>query len=404
MSGVEDLATAQETTGSAAATSPARAPRRYEALDSLRGVAACWIFFFHIPSEGHSWPLRIVQNGFLAVTFFFILSGFVIGVSYADRLKQGYPIGKFMLLRWGRIYPLHIFVIAIMLLFELSRVIWDLGGFREGPPFTGDKSIASLIWNVFLVQGVAPYRSWNRPSWSISVEMWTYLACAVSIHLMRARRLTFTAALLIIPGGILALAGSRLPFDVPNGVGQLLACCLGFGIGLFIYEMRSLGWHMPDNPRNRWPATIIELATIGFALFAAWAFGGKLSLLVYPAFALVVFVFSSQAGHISRVLLTAPMLLLGTLSYSIYMVQHLILDHVLAAIQKGFLGLPLVVTDEGRIVLMGNPWLCDAVTLVMLAMTIATAYLTYRYVEAPAREWSRRLAGRMGTSPKTPAR
>jgi len=380
--------------------SPVFALRRYEALDSLRGVAACWVFLFHVPSYGRSWPLPIVQNGFLAVTFFFILSGFVIGASYADRLAQGYPVGKFMFLRWGRIYPLHAFVLLVMIAYEIIRGVMGIEAFREGTAFTGQTAIPTLIANIFLLQGLLPEHSWNKASWSISVEFWTYLASAALLYFLRLRRLLPTGIILMIPGALVAVLGDRLPFHVPYGLRQLLDGCLGFGIGLCIYDMRQLGFHLPDNPRNRLLGTAIEAVTIALVLCLSWTFGGRLSLLIYPAFALMIWVFSSQTGYFSRLLLTPPMLLLGTLSYSIYMVHHFVQDRILDAIRDQLIPLPLTVLEEGRIVLAGNALLCDAVTLAMLAMTLLVAYFTYHYVEDPARRWSRRLAKKMGSGIK----
>lgn len=380
-------------------TSVLPAPRRYDALDSLRGIAACWVFLFHVPSDGNSWPLPIVQNGFLAVTFFFILSGFVIGASYADRLTQGYPIGKFMFLRWGRIYPLHAFVLLVMIAYEIVRGLLGIDVYREGAAFTGQTAIPTLIGNIFMLQGLLPEHSWNGPSWTVSVEFWTYMISAMLLYLLRLKRLLPTGIILIIPGALVAMLGNRLPFDVPFGLAQLLSCCLGFGIGLCVYEMRQHGLRLPENSRNRLSATAIEAITIALVLWLSWTYGGRLSLLIYPAFALMIWVFSSQVGFFSRLLITPPMLLLGTLSYSIYMVHHFVQDRILDAIGGQLIPLPLTVPEDGRIVLSGSALLCDVVTLTMLAITLLVAYLTYHYVEDPARRWSREVAKRM--SPNT---
>ncbi|MGF7171373.1 peptidoglycan/LPS O-acetylase OafA/YrhL [Sphingobium xanthum] len=376
---------------------PASAARagRYEALDSLRGLAACWVVIFHLPSDGHSWPLAIVQNGFLAVTFFFVLSGFVIGASYGDRLAQGYSIPKFMFLRWGRIYPLHAFMLGVILIYEIIRLVFGLGAFREGAPFTGLTAPDGLFWNIVLLQEVPAELSWNKPSWSIGVEYWTYLACALLLVFLPTRRLLPAAICLMAPGAVLVVLGGKLGLHPPTEVTSLLKCALGFGIGLAVYEVRRMGWQIPAGKVSTAVMTAIELAALGFMLFTCWAFGGSFSHLIYPAFALLIWVFASQGGHISRLLLTPPMLLLGTLSYSIYMVHQFIQDRLLDLIAAAQGVVPLTVTQSGRIVLAGNPLLCDLVTLVMLALVIAAAGVTYRHVEEPARLWSRRIAEKL---------
>lgn len=390
------LATVQEAPGASASAAAPPATRRYEALDSLRGLAACLVVLFHIPSDGHAWPLPLVQNGFLAVSFFFVLSGFVIGASYGGRLTTGYPVGKFMLLRWGRIYPLHVFMLFVLVAYEVVRGLLGISALREGAAFTGLTSPWTFPAHLVLFQGFLPHHDWNKPSWSIGVEFWAYLICALLLHSLRFKRLLPSGIIMAIPGGLYALFGRFMPFDMPSGLDQMLGCCLGFGIGLCIYDVRQLGFHLPDAPRNRLIATASELVAAACVLVAAWTFGGRTSLLIYPAFALTIWVFSSQAGYLSRLLVTPPMLLLGMLSYSIYMVHHFIEDRLLDFVNSGILPLPLTTPQEGRIVLAGDPIWCDIVTATLIILSIGVAWLTYHYVEDPARQWSRQLARRFG--------
>jgi peptidoglycan/LPS O-acetylase OafA/YrhL len=81
------------------------------ALDSLRGVCASIVAFFHVDGDALIKTVPFVANGFLFVDFFFVLSGFVIAASYGEKIVTGFPIGKFMFLRLGRLYPLHAFML-----------------------------------------------------------------------------------------------------------------------------------------------------------------------------------------------------------------------------------------------------------------------------------------------------
>jgi peptidoglycan/LPS O-acetylase OafA/YrhL len=373
---------------------------RYEALDSLRGLAACWVVVFHLPTDGHNWSLPIVRNGFLAVTFFFVLSGFVIGASYARRLSQGYPLGKFMFLRWGRIYPLHAFMLGVMLLYEIIRAVLGIGAFREGMPFTGSTAPAGLFWNLALLQDLPGELSWNRPSWSIGVEYWTYLAAALALRSLGKVPLLLGGLLVMAPGAVVHLIAAKVPLGLPGELASLLACTMGFGLGLCVYGVRQLGWLSQWVTAGRTTATVIEVIAVLIVLAASWTFGGKTSDLIYPAFTFMVWVFSHEAGHVSRLLKLKPMLLLGLLSYSIYMVHQFIQDRLLDLIDLASDQLPLTVMQSGRIVLSGNPLLCDAVVAIMLLLVIGTSWLTYHYVEHPARQWSRRIAGKFGDGGK----
>lgn len=76
---------------------------RFATLDGLRGLAAILVMCFH--ARG-STPLE-VRGGYLAVDFFFALSGFVLAMGYEDRFRQGLSVRDFMILRLGRIYPMY---------------------------------------------------------------------------------------------------------------------------------------------------------------------------------------------------------------------------------------------------------------------------------------------------------
>ena len=80
---------------------------RFVALDSWRGIAALAVAFRHINGTAPFLNGQFHGNLRLAVDFFFVLSGFVIAMSYGERLAQGFSFLRFMVLRWGRVWPLH---------------------------------------------------------------------------------------------------------------------------------------------------------------------------------------------------------------------------------------------------------------------------------------------------------
>ncbi len=137
--------------------------------------------------------------------------------------------------------------------------------------------------------------------------------------------------------------------------------------------------------------------TIAAVALMAWLpFAGKTILPLDLLFGAAVLVFARDGGAISKVLQTRPLVALGTLSYSIYM-THLI---VVIALNRG---LPRLFEALGRgdliaarpssfglmTVELGLVWetlLVLAIGAVVLAMSV----LTYRWIEEPARQWTRR--------------
>ena len=80
----------------------------YPILDGLRGVAAILVVIFHVfETHSHSHLDQIINHGYLAVDFFFLLSGFVIGYAYDDRWSK-MTIGRFFKIRLVRLQPMVI--------------------------------------------------------------------------------------------------------------------------------------------------------------------------------------------------------------------------------------------------------------------------------------------------------
>jgi peptidoglycan/LPS O-acetylase OafA/YrhL len=78
----------------------------YQIVDGLRGVAAIIVVLFHLAEPLASSRLNnVVNHGYLAVDFFFLLSGFVIGYAYDDRWDK-LTIGGFLRRRFERLQPL----------------------------------------------------------------------------------------------------------------------------------------------------------------------------------------------------------------------------------------------------------------------------------------------------------
>lgn len=92
-------------------------PRRYLSLDGLRGVCALSVLFYHCADFFHKGPIFL--HGFFAVDVFFIMSGFVIALTYEERLKAGTSIEGFLLSRAKRLFPTYwlgaVFNIAVFI-------------------------------------------------------------------------------------------------------------------------------------------------------------------------------------------------------------------------------------------------------------------------------------------------
>src|ERR1700733_3647449 len=156
-------------------------------LESLRGVAAFLVVLAHMPPA--IWALKnilFIQHGVLMVPFFFVLSGFVICYNYYEVIFDKTQFFRFIFLRFFRLYPVHFVFLLVWLSFEIARYVayWHYG---IRPPVTvpfHENSIQALIENIFLVQALgfsSHATSFNGPSWSISVEFYTYVIFGVVV-------------------------------------------------------------------------------------------------------------------------------------------------------------------------------------------------------------------------------
>jgi peptidoglycan/LPS O-acetylase OafA/YrhL len=160
------------------------------ALTGLRAFAALNIVFFHFSNPKWFGPFApIVDNGYTSVSFFLLLSGFVLAYNYSDRAQHGQlSARKFWVARLSRLYPIYLFALLIstgMLLDE-----WH------------SRSHGQFAWGVvltpLLMQGWSPSLStfWNTPAWTMCTEAFFYLIFPLVILWKRPRNLGALVGLL----------------------------------------------------------------------------------------------------------------------------------------------------------------------------------------------------------------
>jgi peptidoglycan/LPS O-acetylase OafA/YrhL len=146
--------------------------KRFVVLDSWRGIAACLVALFHLDAYSHLYGVPFLRNSWLFVDFFFVLSGFVIAANYQQRLLDGFGAGRFLLLRLGRLYPLHFAMLALFIGFELLKVlkrvlIPALVSVNSVVPFSAPQEAPNtIVANLLLVQSlhVFDFLTWNVPA------------------------------------------------------------------------------------------------------------------------------------------------------------------------------------------------------------------------------------------------
>ena len=192
----------------------ARKPH-YPILDGLRGVAALLVVAFHL-LEAHaaSHQTQLINHGYLAVDFFFLLSGYVIGYAYDDRWER-MSLGSFFKRRLVRLQPLVVLgmVIGAATFYFQTTSVWPLIG--QTPVWK--VLLLTVLGSVMLpVTTGLDIRGWqenyplNGPAWSLFYE---YLANVLYAVLVRRFSRVALAVLVVLAGAALL----HFALTVPSG-------------------------------------------------------------------------------------------------------------------------------------------------------------------------------------------
>lgn len=138
------------------------------------------VVVLHMEWPGLFLGSALVRQGAYLVDFFFVLSSFVIAANYGDRLRDGFSLGRYMLLRLGRVWPLHLAVLGFLVAAKLASFALFPETYPGGEPSYGDRSLEKLFYAVFLLHGWQYDNGWHAVSWSISIEVFLYLFFALA--------------------------------------------------------------------------------------------------------------------------------------------------------------------------------------------------------------------------------
>ncbi|WP_080056174.1 acyltransferase family protein [Spirosoma aerolatum] len=337
---------------------------RFRAVDTFRGMAAIMVIFFHLQHLSILKGNDFVAKSDLFVDFFFVLSGFVMTHSNYAKITDLSSIKPFAIKRFKRLYPLHLFTLLLVLLFELFRFGVDRYVVRlSNPVFGPDKSLPSFLANLTLIQSLNLFdtTTWNGPSWSISVEFYTYLLWALCLVVFR-KNLWVMCTLCFGPiAWFIVRHQGNIIYNYDYG---FVRCFYSFLIGMLTYRL-SRHW---QSAGARWVFSVVEILLLGGTLLAVSSFHHAESWMMPFLFALVILVFSQEKGIVSTILANDRLEFLGRLSYSYYL-NHMVVLNVLDLIIFRVIKVPATSLGE---------WLY--VLLCLIGVHLLSLF-TYRYVE-----------------------
>lgn len=307
----------------------------YELLDGLRGVAALLVVWYHLFEAFATSPVdQRFNHGYLAVDFFFLLSGFAIGYAYDERWGRGLRMRDFIKRRLIRLHPMVVLgaLLGAAAFFVQGSVRWN------GEPVSTGMVLAALLCGLLLipawpgagheVRGNGEMYPLNGPGWSLFFE---YLGNLLYMLLLRRLPTRWLTLLVALTGAALAafaigdlsgyghlgvgwtLAGSNFP-------GGMLRLLFAFPAGLLLarrfrpVRIRGAFW----------------LCSLSLAVLLAMPYVGSeqnhlfnglydtlSTLLLFP-----LLLWLGASGHATDAATARICGFLGDISYPLYMVHY----------------------------------------------------------------------------------
>ncbi|OAN11206.1 hypothetical protein A3K86_19810 [Photobacterium jeanii] len=373
--------------------------RQLPLLTAIRGFAAFIVALFHARlvlypqwrEEIASYSL-FLENAYLWVDIFFILSGFVMMHVYRQQFQAGCTGSKwrqFMWLRFSRIYPLFIATLLVMVGWETFKHFNSIGfyggslldswGLTGLPAFKGPFNTSETLFaNVILLQGITGQPlSWNFPGWSLSIEWLCYMLFPIVMALLAfnaKRSLWLPPFVFLLLYGLISTTGK---IDLTSGIPAFLRGLCGFSLGAWLCLIK-----LPPKAKQ-WINQDWLLFAVVIALLVLMHHKLAMAqiLTVYLLFALLVFLGANQSDRPSVFLRLFDNKLtryLGDISYSVYLWHSVLLLVGVEVINYLSPHTTMIWYLQTRTTALATS------LIVFSAILIAVSSLSYHWLEKPA--------------------
>lgn len=359
----------------------------YDLLDGLRGVAALIVIWYHI-FEGYAFAggglIETFNHGYLAVDFFFILSGFVIGYAYDDRWNKNLTMKDFFKRRLIRLHPMVIMgaVLGVITFCLQGSVQWD------GTHVATSLIMLSLLCTIFFipavpgvgyeVRGNGEMFPLNGPCWSLFFEYIGNILYALFIRRLSTKALTVLVALLGAALAAFAIfnvsgygsIGVGWTLDGINFAGGLLRMLFPFSMGMLL----SRNFKPMKVKGAFWICTVLLVLLLSVPYLE-----GTEPLCtngIYEAFCIIVafpiLLWIGASGTTTDLKSTRICKFLGDISYPVYVIHYPIMYLFYAWL------------IEKQLFTFAQTW---QVALGVYALSILIAYLCLKLYDEPIRKY-----------------
>jgi peptidoglycan/LPS O-acetylase OafA/YrhL len=349
----------------AATRSPTLRPT-LPALTGVRFLAALAVVTHHFARPANPYLKAANEHGFIGVTLFFILSGFILTYTYFS--EPGSMKGSarmFWSARFARIYPMYLVAMVLMAPLVLA---WSTSG------HAWQSGLAAFV----LVQAwiSVGFCEWNPPGWSLSAEAFFYLIFPLAIKALSAcsrRRMIgllvlFWAAALTAPIIYLVNGAVDRDFWMFNPLVRLPEFLMGMTVGVLWMERDDKQFVLPKLTAEI--SLAVLLAVLCIPMHEAYVMNGACA----PLMLLIILGLANGEGLLARILSTKFLVVLGGASYSLYIIHWPVWYEARSVLEKLHVRLDPNSTF----------W------LITLGVLIPASYICFRYIEEPVNKTLRK--------------
>jgi peptidoglycan/LPS O-acetylase OafA/YrhL len=295
-------------------------PPSLPALTGVRFIAAIGVLLYHygasfLERSGIPHPIaQLLHNGYLGVSLFFVLSGFILTYTHQTDIINERFIGDFYVARFARIYPVYFLVLMI--------------GF---PVISAPLSPTSMAAVILMLQSWTPPQSgagylWVMQAWTLSVEFFFYL-CFPAI-LLCAKRLNAIATSLVAAGAAILIVMFGLSSVVPGTTEIPYMSSTGLPIPVlrtaeFIYGVMlcRLTYFYPRVSKAIGGNIFEFVLTALIVIVMSFGTDVHIKALFTVLIGVLIIQLSGGRGAISAALSSKPFMVLGGASYALYLLQ-----------------------------------------------------------------------------------
>ncbi|MCE8622009.1 acyltransferase [Bacteroides fragilis] len=290
-------------------------------LTSLRLIFALMVFGAHCYVIDDFFDLHFFKEGFVGVSFFFVLSGFIIAYNYQKKLSESRMTKRsFWVARIARIYPLHVLTLLIAA---------ALGGYVIASGFTdwSKHFLASLTLTNAYIPKADYFFSFNSPSWSLCCEQLFYFCFPFLVPMAKNYKGLFCvfliSAILVIVGMYFTPESDIKGYWYVNPIARFP----DFIVGMLLFQLYD---RLKNKNITSFQGSIIEIISIVlFLVFYLYAAEVpkvyRYSCYYWLPIAFILISFSLQKGWVSRLLSNRILVIGGEISFSFYLIHLFVL-------------------------------------------------------------------------------